>query len=378
MKITITSRTEGSRAVADPDPLIAAVPALLGFVPERSIVFMCLDDRIQVTATMRHDLLFTRGGRTPAAMREQFTRLGELVSSYSAQSSGTPLGRCRSAGVIAVLVDDRHDPGDERYVRTARDVRRAFAGAGGLVAAFALNELREGERWRTAWQSPRSSSVFGHEFAADGVLSDPQASPAALYRAFETGRTVLRSRSEIAAGLAPVDHCGGTSCAEVTPAALTGPMCADDGPRLERLYDAVLARACGDTPFTCAELNGLAEALASVHVRDAATGLSMTVHRDAAEKLWTELTRRLSGTPRAAAATLLGHLHYMAGSGAFASEAFDVAHTADPAYGLANLLDTALINGMRPVQLAGLAELGLELAHRLGVDFPPAIHRAAG
>ncbi|MCF8588108.1 DUF4192 domain-containing protein [Gordonia liuliyuniae] len=366
MKITITTRLEGSRAVADPDPLIAAVPALLGFVPERSIVFMCFDDRIQVTATMRHDLEFTSGGRTPAAMRALFARLGDLASSYG------------SCGVIAVLVDDRYEPSDERFRRTARDVRRAFTQAGGLTAAFAIGEVRAGAYWRTTWQSPRSAAVFGHDFAVDGLLSDPQASPAALHRAFETGRLVLRSRSEIAAMLAPVDHCESQQCAAVTPPARTGPMSADDGPRLARLYDAVVERACGDAAFTCEQLNELAQALVSVHVRDAAIGLSMTVHRDAAEELWTDLTRRLAGTPRAAAATLLGHLHYMEGSGAFASAAFDVAHDADPSYGLANLLDTALRHGMRPQELGGIADMAFDLARAMGVRFPPATHRAAG
>ncbi|WOC14383.1 DUF4192 domain-containing protein [Gordonia sp. MP11Mi] len=366
MKITITTRIEGSHAVADPDPLIAAVPALLGFVPERSIVFMCFDDRIQVTATMRHDLEFTRGGRTPAAMRALFARLGDLAASYG------------SHGVVAVLVDDRYEPSDERFTRAARDVRRAFACAGGLTAAFSIGAVQAGAYWRTAWQSSHSADVFGHDFAPDGVLSDPQASPIALHRAFETGRIVMRSRSEIAALLAPIDHCESPRCAAVSPAALTGPMSADDGPRLARVYDAVLERACGDPSVTCEQLNELAESLVSVHVRDAAIGLSMTVHRDAAEELWMDLTRRLSGTPRAAAATLLGHLHYMEGSGAFASAAFDVAHAADPSYGLANLLDTALMHGMRPQELAGIADLAFDLARALGVPFPPATHRSAG
>lgn len=366
MKITLTARLEGSDPVADPDPLIAAVPALLGFVPERSIVLMCFDDRRQVIATMRHDLQFTRGGRTSASMRSLFEHLGGLAESY---------GAC---GVIAVMIDDRYEPTDERYVRISRDMAREFAGTGGLAAAFAVGELRAGAYWRTVWQARGSATVFGHEFASDGTLSDPQASPAALHRAFETGRVVLHSRSEIAAMMTPVEHCTDLVCTAMTPAALRGPMCDADAPRLARVYEAVLERACGSTSFTCAQLNGLAEALVSVHVRDAAIGLSMTVHRDAAQSLWLDLTRRLSGTPRAAAATLLGHLHYMEGSGAFAATAFDVAREADPSYGLANLLDTALMNGMRPQELAGLAELAFDLAHRLGVSFPPATHRAAG
>ncbi|MGO3328154.1 DUF4192 domain-containing protein [Gordonia sp. (in: high G+C Gram-positive bacteria)] len=366
MKITITARHHGSATVADPDPLIAAVPALLGFVPERSIVLMCFDDDLHVIATMRHDLQFTPRGRTSASLRALFDHLGDLAASY---------GAC---GIIAVLIDDRYEPADERYARVSRDMDRMFADAGGLSAAFAIGEMRAGAYWRTAWQTWRAAAVFGREFAPDGTLSDPQASPIALQRAFETGRVVLHSRSEIAAMLTPVEHCADSICTAVTPATVSAPMCEADGPRLARVYEAVLDRACGTTALSCEQVNELAEALVSVHVRDAAIGLSMTIHREAAQSLWLDLTRRLSGTPRAAAATLLGHLHYMAGSGAFAATAFDVAHEADPSYGLANLLDTALMNGMRPQELVGLADLSFDLAQRLGVTFPPATYRAAG
>ncbi|WP_143965439.1 DUF4192 domain-containing protein [Gordonia zhaorongruii] len=369
MRITITTRTQGSRRVADPDPLIAAVPALLGFVPERSIVLMCFDHRSQITATMRHDLHWTRGGRASVEMKRLLGRLGELSESY---------GAC---GVVAVLVDDRVDPADERYDLLAREVHRAFRAIGGLTAGFAARDLVLGQRWRTVWQPDRSSGgMFPGDVAECGELTDPQASPAALHRSVYSGRGILGRRSELEEMLAFREHCDDAICRSVSPIPPSGPADEVDRARLALLYATVVEWSCdgGTRALSCDRVNALADALLSIQVRDAVLGFGLTVHHEAAENLWRDLARRLSGTPRAAAATLLGYLHYMEGSGAFASTAFDAAHAADPEYSLANLLDTALVNGLPPRELRGLAELSFDLAHDLGVELPPAADRAAG
>ncbi|WP_347954331.1 DUF4192 domain-containing protein [Gordonia aichiensis] len=352
----------------DPDRLLAAVPGLLGFVPEHSIVLLVFRDERSVMATMRHDLALTGRGAASAGMRQLFGRLGSLAASYG------------SVGTVAVIVDDRFAPDDARYRRVAEAADRAFEPAGGLSAAFAMNEAAAGARWHTVWSPDpvRASLPFPGPILSTGLLSDPNASPVALERAVASGRRILARRSEMAALLSPEAHCAQTECREVTPVAVRHPPNATDARGLAAVLAVVDRFDHGDTELTCADLNVVAEALVSVHVRDALLGLALTGLRGTAEDLWRTLARRLRGRPRAAAATLLGYLHYMAGEGAYAGVALQVALDADPDYNLANLLDTALANGMRPRELVGLAELAFGIADRLGAGLPPAVYEAAG
>ncbi|ALG84640.1 DUF4192 domain-containing protein [Gordonia phthalatica] len=366
LSIPAGGHTRGPR---DPDTLLAAVPGLLGFVPERSIVLLVFRDDRAVAATMRHDLELTRAGLPTSGMKQLFERLGSLAATYDA------------VGTVAVIIDDRFPADDPRHAKTAAAVNRAFTQAGGLSAAFAMTEATVDARWHTVWR-PTGKRTPPPPFVGDvldtGALSDPNTSPTALERAVSSGRRILARRSEMETLLTAEPHCAEPGCTGASPQPYVHSPDAADARGL-RLTLAVVDRfAVGDTELTCQELNDIAAALVSVHVRDALLGLSLTGIRPAVEDLWRMLTRRLRGPARAAAATLLGHLHYMAGEGAYAGVAFRVAHEADPDYNLANLLDTALINGMRPRDLGGLAELAYDVSRRLGAQLPPAVYEAAG
>ncbi|MBY4569722.1 hypothetical protein ACN95_06750 [Gordonia sihwensis] len=354
---------------SDPDKLLAAVPGLLGFVPEQSIVLLVFGADRTVVATMRHDLCLTKNGSPSAGMRQLFIRLGTLAASYGA------------IGTVAVIVDDRYPPDDDRYRAVAAAANKGFGPAGGLSAAFAMAQAASGSRWHTVWR-PAGGRAAPYPFTAavpaTGVLSDPNASPTALERAVHSGRRILARRSEMLALLSPEPHCARAGCRGVSPVPVRHEPGRVDAQGLAFALGTLARFSAGDTNLTCADVNTLAEALVSVHVRDALLGLSLTEQRGAAEDLWRTLTRRLDGHARAAAATLLGHLHYMAGEGAYAGVAFGVAHDADPDYHLANLLDTALINGMRPRELRGLAELAYEIAESLGGPLPAPVHEPAG
>ena len=357
----------------DPDKLLAAVPGLLGFVPEQSIVFLVFRDHRTVAATMRHDLNLTRTGLPSAGMKQLFMRLGALAASYEV------------VGAVAVIIDDRYAADDPRYERTAVAVDRAFRQAGGLSAVFAMGEAVAGARWHTVWRPAVGSPALGPfpepfpgPLLATGVLSDPNSSPTALERAVNSGRRILERRSDMAGLLSADAHCADKVCRAESPLPDQHLPNDEDGRGLRFILAVIDRFEAGDTLLTCREVNRIAAAIVSVHVRDALLGLSLTVLRGPAEDLWRTLTRRLRGPSRAAAATLLGHLHYMAGEGAYASVAFGVAHDADPDYNLANLLDAALVNGMRPKDLGGLAELAYEISHRLGAHLPPAVFEAAG
>ncbi|MBM7367701.1 DUF4192 domain-containing protein [Gordonia hydrophobica] len=366
LSIPAGGHTEGRQ---NPDTLLAAVPGLLGFVPERSIVFLAFRDHRVVAATMRHDLELTRGGLPTVGMKQLFDRLGALAASYEV------------IGTVAVIIDDRFPPDDPRWRKIAAAVNRAFRPAGGLSAAFAMPEAVADARWHTVWRpgptaNPRPPFVRG--VLDTGVLSDPNTSATALERAVSSGRRILARRSEMETMLDPEAHCSEPECCAESPVPYHHAPDDADARGLELTLAVVDRFDAGDTDLTCHELNRIAAALVSVHVRDALLGLSLTGLRPAAEDLWRTLTRRLRGPARAAAATLLGHLHYMAGEGAYAGVAFQAAHEADPDYNLANLLDTALLNGMRPRDLGGLAELAFEVSERLGAQLPPAVYEAAG
>lgn len=366
LSIPAGGHTRGRR---DPDTLLAAVPGLLGFVPERSIVLLVFRDERAVLATMRHDLELTRGGLPTSGMTRLFERLGSLAATYDA------------VGTVAVIIDDRFAPDDPRHTKTAAAVNRAFRPAGGLSAAFAMSEAAVEARWHTVWR-PAVSRTAPPPFATGvldtGVLSDPNTSPTALERAVSSGRRILARRSEMETLLTAEPHCDDPECAGESPQPYVHAPDAADARGLRHVLAVVDRFASGDTRLSCRELDTIAAALVSVHVRDALLGLSLTGIRPAVEDLWRMLTRRLRGPARAAAATLLGHLHYMAGEGAYAGVAFRAAHDADPDYHLANLLDTALINGMRPRELGGLTELAYDVCRRLGAQLPPAVYDVAG
>lgn len=137
----------------DPDKLLAAVPGLLGFVPEQSIVFLVFRDHRTVAATMRHDLSLTRTGLPSAGMKQLFMRLGALAATYEV------------VGTVAVIIDDRYAPDDPRYQQTAEAADRAFRQAGGVSAVFAMGEAAVGAHWHTVWRPvPAAPRLFPEPF----------------------------------------------------------------------------------------------------------------------------------------------------------------------------------------------------------------------
>ncbi|MFT3662617.1 MAG: DUF4192 domain-containing protein [Gordonia sp. (in: high G+C Gram-positive bacteria)] len=357
----------GSALQIDPDPLLTAIPGMFGFLPERSLVIIAFADRRNHVATMRHDLVLSGSGRPTPCWTRELDRFGSIVAGYGA------------AGVVAVVVDDRFDATDPagelpRYRAVFRAVERCFTAAGGVSAGFVLPGFAVGAPWFTAWE-PRCRAgrslppaPFTGTIPEHGRLSDPMASPAALHLAVYEGRRVLARRSDLQEALGPLAHCDDERCRAVEPVVPPGPPGERDAERSRRVLDLLRSGPVGE--LSCSTTNELAEALSSVHVRDVLLALALTDLRDDAEELWIRLARRLTGRAGAAAATLLGHLHYMAGHGAFAGVALERALQLDPDYHLAQLLDSALQHGMRPSGLADVLDYSFGLGRDLGVGLP--------
>ncbi|MFR9750332.1 DUF4192 domain-containing protein [Nocardia sp. 004] len=348
----------------DPGDLIAAVPAMLGFTPERSLVVFVLRHEVAgpavVEAVVRFDL---DAHDTPAT----------TVARICAQDGATE--------VLAVVVDDRvpetdsdrrhcaarHPADGHRGDVSADTLGRQLAAYGiSLGGVWAVRAIEAGQRW---W------ALAGPD--RHGMLRDPAASLVAVSHVLD-GRPIRGFRSELVE-LVAVDPQAHTEVAvylenelalareRYAPAARRG-----DPNRYSRqaLEDVLwqIANIESGAVLMAAEIAKLAVALRDRTVRDIMFALAVGDHAVAAETLWGILTRALSGRDRAEAATLLGFSAYVRGDGPLAGIALDAALDADPEHPMAVLLDTALRLGMRPDQMRRLARSGYRIAAGLGVD----------
>ena len=368
---SLTPNSSSPRGPLDPTTLLTAVPALIGFLPERSIIVIAFGAGRALSATMRHDLFLDGAGAPRPELSGLLADLGTITDSYGVEE------------VAVIVADDRHRIDGPEYRRVVELADRHFSAIGGVAAGFALAEFRAGAPWTTIWCPDDQTWAVDMSGGRSGLLGDPHTSPTAVATAVRAGRRILARRSEIRAMLDPLPG----ECSRQRPDR-DCPGCAAEGvPRSDAATAAspadLLECAIGSVvgvaePLDCRSLPVLDRAVSDVRVRDALLGLAVTDLRDRAETRWRELTRRLTGRGRAAAATLLAHLHYVAGEGAYAGTALDVALEADPGYELARMLDECLRSGLRPAKVAQLADVGYDAAARLGVRLPPITRQAAG
>ncbi|MBD0861383.1 DUF4192 domain-containing protein [Gordonia sp. zg691] len=381
--------TLSTRGPLDPGVLLTAIPALLGFVPERSIIVIAFAADRSVSATMRHDLALDTGGAPTPEFLAVLAGLGDITRSYGAEEA------------VAVVVDDRFPTDDARYRRVQAIADRHFAAVGGIAVGFGLAEFDCGAPWSVTWCPDGQAWAVHVPGERAGHLDDPQSCPTAISEAVRSGRRILPRRAEMRTMLEPLDG----ECSAARP----GPQCTDcpiawvrtvrnptpefldlDRTDLDRAgtsehsesvvaMGAVMESVIGaGKQLDCGRVALLEHAILRLDVRDAALALAVTDLRDRAELLWRELTRRLTGRGRASAATLLAHLHYIGGEGAYAGAALDVALECDPHWKLASLLDTALRAGVRPTMLWEMIDDSYAVAAELGAHLPDATRRAAG
>ncbi|WP_238419203.1 DUF4192 domain-containing protein [Gordonia sp. 'Campus'] len=375
MPLPSPSRSPGPH---DPTTLLTAIPAALGFVPERSIIVIAFTADRSITATMRHDLALHPDGTPTRELSAVLAGLADITESYGTEE------------VVAVIADDRHPADDPRYRRILAMADRHFSALGGVAAGFGIGEFVAGAPWTVTWCPDGRAWAVDVTPEACGLLDDPHTCAAAVAEMVRSGRRILLRRSEIRAMLDPVEgECGpgrpGPGCAgcivpqRVTAAGRDDASDSDDpgvsALALDLVIDSVVD---ANLPLDCATVARLQEAIVRLDVRDAAMALAVTAFREHAERVWRELTRRLTGRGRASAATLLAHLHYIGGEGVYAGAALDVAIECDPDAAMANLLDTALRNGVRPSRLWDMIDTSYAVAARLGVSIPAVTLRAAG
>lgn len=362
----------------DPTTLLTSIPARLGFVPERSIIAIAVAGDRTVNATMRHDLALESDGSPTRELVVVLAGLGEITSTYGIEE------------ILVVIADDRYPADDRRYRRILAMSDRYFGDVGGVAAGFVVPGFDAGVQWSTIWCPEDRAWSVDVSAGSAGQLDDPHTSPTAVAEAVRSGRRILARRSEMRTMLEPLDgECGPgrplpdcRACRGINLDQSDLDSLDPDEEDVEtstRALDLVISAMIeAEKPLDCGELDRLERAILRPDVRDAALALAVTELRGAAEHLWRELTRRLTGRGRSTAATLLAHLHYIGGDGAYTGVALDVALAGTDTDHLATLLDTALRAGVRPARLWGTIEKSYDAAKRLGVVIPAATLRTAG
>ncbi|SUA48706.1 Uncharacterised protein [Nocardia africana] len=336
-----------------PGDLVAAIPALLGFTPHDSLLFVVLapvsraiDCIGRVNLTMPDDNLSAK--------------LDDLV------------GLClhaQSSEVLMIVVCGPAYTLDETALPTYRELAgkvSAYLHSHGIClrSAWATAEITPAGRW---W------SLFDDTV---GDVSDPQSSPVAV-RSVVAGRPIHSTRDDLDAIVAPDVSMSHDVGAVLAQCRTNRPDLDDDSPQaraatardIERLLAAIEAVAAGET-LTAADL---AEAVTALHVplvRDCMRDLVHTPLDAAANQLWAILTRAVPGPDRAEPALLLAYWAYVHGEGIVAGIALDVALQAVPTHSLAQLLSQALRSGIPPAAIAKLGATARQTASELGIALP--------
>ena len=331
-----------------PGALIAALPAVLGFVPEKSLVLVSLEEG-RMGAVMRADLAVD--------LIDNIDRLAEIAATSGADT------------VVAVIVDAEGAMcpmcnTDHRQLCNA--LTDALAGRGvALYAAHAVDRVETGGRWRC---------VDG--CGAQGAVEDPSASPLAAAAVLD-GRRLYRRRADLQAVIAitdPVRTAGLVEPIRARAALRRADWQADAdgcGRRDVETVMALAARVCEGAEPGDDDLAMLACGLTDVAVRDTLYALAVGADAGAAEALWAVLARIVPDPWRVEVLVLLAFSAYARGDGPLAGLSLEAALRSDPNHRMAGMLDTALQSGMRPEQIRELAGTGYRLAKRLGVQLPP-------
>jgi hypothetical protein len=327
-----------------PGVLIAALPAVLGFVPEKSLVLVTVD-RGEMGCVMRVDLSDELG--------------------HSLEHVADVAAAARPDSAIAVVIDE-----DGANCRMCNDEHRELAGllttvladrGIELLAAHVVDRVAAGGRWHCA-------DGCGNA----GIVDDPSASPLAAAAVLD-GRRLYARRAELQEVIDVFDPARTEALAEVIEGSKPDPAERQDDAARTDVEAAITAaaRVADAAELRDYELARLAWALTDIRVRDTLYALAVGENAGQAEALWAVLSRTLPQPWRVEALVLLAFSAYARGDGPLAGVSLEAALRGDPTHRMAGMLDTALQSGMRPEQIRDLAITGYRLADRLGVQLPP-------
>jgi len=354
----MTHRTNRPDYTLDrPGALIAALPAVLGFVPENSLVLVSLTDGA-LGAVMRIDLSDDLTDRVGHLAEVAAAAGPEAVITVIVAEEGANCPSCNEEyrQLCAVLADTLSEWDIE------------------LRAAHVVDRVAAGGRWHCA-----------DGCGAGGPVDDPAASPMAAAAVLD-GRRLYARRADLQTVIAVGDPARSAElsgvmerhAAERRRAHRSDPVgrCRGD---VENAMAAARRMAEGQ-PLSDAELAELGCSLSDAEVRDTLYALAVGDIAGAAESLWALLARTLPPPWRVEALVLLAFSAYARGDGPLAGVSLDAALRCRADHRMARMLDTALQSGLGPERIRELAATGYRVAQQLGVRLPPkrAFGRRAG
>jgi len=321
--------------VGSPDSVLAVIPGLLGFHPDRSLVVVGAGEpRGRIQVAFRYDLPEPpdpgAAGRIAAhavAILERQRLTLAVVVGYGPGLMVTPVADALVAGL-------------RRAGITLHDMLR----------------VENGRYWSYTCRNPRCCPPEGTSF-------DSSAHPVAATMA-ATGNRALRDRAELAATIAPL---GGLDADTMRQAARRAERRVIDQVRkgaaagrqravvgqivaegLHAVSVAILTYRQGGSITSPGQLAQLAVALTDLRVRDDAWARMDPEYTQAHLRLWTDLVRCVPARYAPAPASLLAFTAWQAGNGALANVAAQRALSADPTYSMAELLLEAISSGLPP------------------------------
>jgi Domain of unknown function (DUF4192) len=327
-----------------PGVLIAALPAVLGFVPEKSLVLVTVD-RGEMGCVMRVDL--------SDELPHSLAHIADVAAAAKPDSA------------IAVVIDEDGASCrmcNDEYRELADRLTTALANRGiELLAAHVVDRVAAGGRWHCA-------DGCGNA----GTVDDPLASPLAVAAVLD-GRRLYARRAELQEVIEVANSARADLLAEIIgdskPDSAERP---DEAARADiEATIAAAARVADAVELDDDELARLAWALTDLRVRDTLYALAVGENAGQAESLWALLSRTLPEPWRVEALVLLAFSAYARGDGPLAGVSLEAALRGDPTHRMAGMLDTALQSGLRPEKIRDLAITGYRLADRLGVQLPP-------
>ncbi|MFJ9782527.1 DUF4192 domain-containing protein [Amycolatopsis sp. NPDC101161] len=343
MSLTLTSTTT----------LVASLPALLGFIPDDSLVL--------ITALANDDGSVTTGPLARIDLTRLTGHVGYCVRHFNRQCSDLPVS-CVTG--IVVRTDDEDTTGDGVLpLRADVDtVITALVDHGFTdVDLVHVPAIAEGARWRSYRDTDRT-----------GVLPDPAATAAAA-AAVAAGYTIAARRDDLAARFTPlrepvrarlqplIDHA-------VESAAIDESWHLAAHVRLDRADAAIRAAGHGELPTDEADVIDLAATFAVSAFRDALLALPDNTARLAAENLVLHLWRHSCDPIAGPLATVIAVYAYLRGDGTVARIALE---HADPEQPLAGLLSTMLTHAVPPSKIHSVIQNASADARRTLLSEPP-------
>lgn len=308
--------------------IVTAVPALLGFIPQRSVVAILLDGAKVVCAV-----------RVDAGMDQLAAQLLPVAEKHAVDS------------LLLIAVADA--PNYDQALATLEAIRATLATAG-VETRRALHTAatEQGAEWTDIETGER------------GVVDNPSTSPANLKRVIE-GQSFVASREAIEDIYAPTE---GDPTAEINRARAIARIQGRDSFAHTTITE--LAALVTDRQTPSAELAARVGVMMAddVEARDIVLGLAINSPIEAHDAV-AAIARHLNGIERAEALTVAGYFAYVAGRGPDAGIAFTAAENAAAAAGevpprLLDLLNRALSSGMTPAQIRSLGDAGIETARK--------------